>query len=171
MGALGAGPRDSADASPKEAKALKTFPKSTVTRLGVTADGAAVVLGAEDASCIPDDCLARSKLLEEVLGSADTSEEATLPVSTNSFLAWVQYVKADSCHGAAVEPGPGSQQHCSADETRPLANGTPLQNPRRVQNAEELCAIFQVRLLQFRPSYWQYWLGIDQRRCTEVHVL
>lgn len=122
-------------------------PQATIS---ITADGLALIQGAADAVTVPCACIARSKLLAEVLESADASGEVTIPITIAAFSAWLQYVRADPERSGgmacdASEPGMDYRQawHAAADGVDEPMTDTPAP----VQRLQHLCELLQVKIL------------------------
>lgn len=127
----------------------------TRTSLQVSAGGVSLIHGQGSAGHVPAECLARSKLLQEVLETADTSGEASIPLTTAACVSWLQYVQTGTSTSMSRDSSshPGSKSVGSDGLTR--MNEPLLEQQDLLQKVQALCEILQVSQPLFHAFYGQ----------------
>lgn len=141
-----AGARDSPDSTPRAAKASKTDPQTHTACLKVTADSVALIHDGFLASTVPADCVARSKLLEEVLATAEASEVSSIPVTPAAFSAWIRYLQVDPFRSSTslVASEPGKCPTPAHNDPGKFVDGTQDGESPLLEKMQDLCELLQV---------------------------
>lgn len=121
------------------------------TRLKIDSSGVKMEHGSSVTEPFSAACLARSKLLQDLLGQCEDTGEATLPVAEGACLEWARYVNHKSgapSGGRSPARRPGSPARLSTDaDTADPINATHLTPAVAVDiPTSGLCRLLLVRL-------------------------